>query len=164
MSANAPLSKYRENDIILREGELKDEMYKIISGKVIVYLNYGKDDEYLIGILSEQRCFGESGLLCHMASSYTFVAMEEVLLMTITQSDFDDFLKSNYSNARNIIMNLAKENATMKCNLDMLMNELAESQSKSSRGNVNQLRAHMLKHAINDYQKSLLFNNHMNEP
>lgn len=157
MKKNTRLSQYHENEIILREGELKDEMYKIISGQVLIYLNYGKEDEYLIGVLSEQRCFGESGLLCHTSSLYTFVAMSDVLIMKIAQNEFDNFLKNNHLNSRNIIMNLAKENATMKCNIEMLLKELAECRNEANKGNIHQLRTSMLKHAINDYQKSLLF-------
>lgn len=157
MMNQARISKYEENELILREGELNVEMFKILSGKVVVYLNYGKEDEYLIGVLSEQRCFGESGLLCQTPSLYTFVAMEEVLIMKIAQAEFDDFLKSNHMNAKNIIMNLAKENATMKCNIEMLMNELSETRSEANKGNIHQLRTRMLKHAVNDYQKSMLY-------
>ena len=52
------LRKVKENDVIVKEGELHTEMYKIVSGKAVVYINYGEEDEYLLGVLSEQQWFG----------------------------------------------------------------------------------------------------------
>jgi len=50
----AKMQSYPEDSVILREGERKDEMYKIVSGKAAVYINYGKENEYLLGICTEQ--------------------------------------------------------------------------------------------------------------
>lgn len=38
----AALAYFEEEEVILQEGEISDEMYKILSGSVIVYLHYGK--------------------------------------------------------------------------------------------------------------------------
>ena len=57
------MQTFPEDSIIMREGEFYTEMYKIVSGKVAIYINYGQKNEYLMGILSEQQCFGELGLL-----------------------------------------------------------------------------------------------------
>ena len=51
------MRQVKDGEIVVREGEQNNEMYKIISGKAAVYINYGKEDEYLLGIISEQRCF-----------------------------------------------------------------------------------------------------------
>lgn len=37
------MQQFKEETVILREGKLNKEMYKIISGKVAVYINYGKE-------------------------------------------------------------------------------------------------------------------------
>ena len=44
------MQTFYTDDIIIREGENYDEMYKIIHGSVAVYLCYGKMEEHLIGI------------------------------------------------------------------------------------------------------------------
>ena len=71
-------------DIIMREGQTYDEMYKVVSGSVEVYIRYGEKDEHLIGIYSKSKCFGEMSVLSEQASIYTVVAFDEVLLMRMT--------------------------------------------------------------------------------
>ena len=62
--------KFSEGDIILREGELNEEMYKIINGHAEIYVDYGTKQESLLKILGPQECFGEFGLLIHKPSIY----------------------------------------------------------------------------------------------
>ena len=47
---NASMLKFHGDDIILKEGGTYEEMYKIISGSVAVYIRYGEKEEHLIGI------------------------------------------------------------------------------------------------------------------
>ncbi len=118
------MKKYTEDSIILREGELNEEMYKIVSGKVAVYLNYGKEDEYLIGILSEQKCFGEFGPLCGMRGLYTAVAVTEVLVLSYDMNNMDYFIKENHREIFEIMHNMANTMHIMKKNIDMLSDEI----------------------------------------
>lgn len=60
----AKMQSYPEDSVILREGERKDEMYKIVSGKAAVYINYGKENGYPLGI-PEMRL--RSSAICHGA-------------------------------------------------------------------------------------------------
>jgi len=60
MGANeSNMIHFAEDEVILRQGSTEKALYKIIHGKAIVYFNYGEKDEYMVGMLSEQRCFGE---------------------------------------------------------------------------------------------------------
>lgn len=45
--------------MILREGDLKLDMYKILDGHAEVYMGYGTENETFIGIIGPQSCFGE---------------------------------------------------------------------------------------------------------
>ena len=36
------MEKFPEDSVIIREGEVRNEMYKIVSGKAAVYINYGE--------------------------------------------------------------------------------------------------------------------------
>ncbi len=60
---NASMLKFHGDDIILKEGGTYEEMYKIISGSVAVYIRYGEKEEHLIGIYSKSKCFGETNVL-----------------------------------------------------------------------------------------------------
>lgn len=120
------MQRYQEDSIILQQGDDRREMFKVLSGKVAVYFHFGQPDEYLVGILAEQRCFGEFSLLCGKPSVYTVVAVEEVLVLRITKDSFDDFIKNNPQNAIGIMKNLANTIATLSMNLNMLTEELTE--------------------------------------
>lgn len=138
------MQKFKENEVIVSEGEQKKEMYKIISGKVAVYINFGQKNEYLLGILSEQQCFGELEILCKKPSIYTVVAVYDSLLMRIADEEFDDFIKNNSTNASDIIRNLAHEVMNLKFNMDMVMDEISSS-DKDGVCNVQELRRKMYK-------------------
>lgn len=117
--------RFHEDEVILRQGSMEREMYKILSGKAAVYINYGQADEYLVGILSAQRCFGELSLLCGKPSLQTVVAFEDVMVLRITEDSFAEFIKQNTQNAIGIMKDLANTIATLSVNLNLLTEDLA---------------------------------------
>ncbi|MCR5166923.1 MAG: cyclic nucleotide-binding domain-containing protein [Oscillospiraceae bacterium] len=54
------MKQFKEDDIIVKQGDISDEMYKIVYGKAAVFINHGEKNEHLIGILAEQKCFNAS--------------------------------------------------------------------------------------------------------
>lgn len=150
------MQNYTEDSIILQEGELRDEMYKIVSGKVAVYLNYGEENEYLLGILGEQQCFGELGILCKQPSLYTVVAVYDVLIMRIGIDEFDDFLQNNSKNTIDMLRMLAWSMMNLKCNLDLVLEELANS-SKTEVLTVDKLMEKMRAYTTSNLHKTGIF-------
>ena len=110
--------------VILREGSTNSEMYKIVSGRAICYLNYGTDDEYILGSLKEGKTFGEYSLLTGKPGIYTVTAYTDMLLMRITRGEFMKFLEVNAKNSVEIMQNMASMMNVMKVNIDMVNNEL----------------------------------------
>lgn len=110
--------------VIIREGEMNAEMYKIISGRAICNINYGNDDEYLLGSLNEGKTFGEYSLLTDNPGIYTVTAYSDMLLLRISRSDFESFIQMNAANSVNIMRNMAVMMNTMKANINMLNEEL----------------------------------------
>ena len=151
------MQKFPEDTVIIREGELTNEMYKIISGKAAIYINYGEKNEYLLGILSEQQCFGELGILCKAPSMYTVVAVYDVLAMRICEEEFETFLQNNNKNAMDMIKNLSWSVMNLKCNLDMVLNEL-ENGKDPEKMNVRQLKEKIYQYTLSDLQKREQFN------
>lgn len=127
MEANkSKMVRFTEDQVILQQGSTEKVLYKIIHGKAIVYLNYGQEDEYIVGILSEQRCFGEFTILCGKPSIYTVVAYSDVLLLRIPEEDFDDFIRNNSANAIGIMRNLANTLVTLSFNINLILEELEQ--------------------------------------
>ena len=150
MENTSKLKRYKEDDIIIQEGQITREMYKILSGKVAAYINYGEENECLLGIFDEQRTFGESGMLCERPCMYTIIALEETLIMRIALEEFDSFINTNTQNARNVIKNLAREVAVMRCNMDMMLDEM-EQKDEGEVMNVRSLREKMRQSAVYDW-------------
>lgn len=116
----------REDEIIMREGETYDEMYKVLSGKVAMYLHYGEENEYLIGIISDQRCIGDVSLFTGEPSPYTAVALSNVMLMRIKNSQFEEFIVNNTKNAVDIMKNMANIIMTLNKDIDLIIDELTD--------------------------------------
>lgn len=124
---DSKMIRFAEDEVILQQGSTEKVMYKILHGKAVVYLNYGQEDEYIVSILSEQRCFGEFAILCGKPSIYTVVAYSDVLLLRIAEEDFDSFIRNNSSNAIDIMRNLANTIVTMNFNINLILEELSEA-------------------------------------
>lgn len=150
--------RFCEDEIILAQGCTKREMYKIISGKAAVYFHYGMPEEYLVGVLSEQRCFGELSILCGKPSVYTVVALEEVLVMRVTESNFDDFIKNNTHNAIGIMKNLANMVDTLSLNLNMVNDDLTTiSNEKNNPQKMEDITRQIREYAAMDSINKTLF-------
>ena len=121
---NARMKLFKEDSIILAENSITEYMYKIIRGKAAIYLHYGETEEYLVGILSEGKCFGEVGLLSGKPELYTVVAFTDVLTLLISWDNFNDFLTENHRDVMDIMKNMASTLYVMKANIDLLADEI----------------------------------------
>ena len=137
-----------EDEIIIREGEVYHEMYKIVSGSVAVYLRYGEKDEHLIGIISKSKCFGEMHVLSEQPSIYTVIAYKEVLLMRITKDSLEEFIANNPQNAIDIMRNMVHTNLLMQKNISLLLDDIYEKQD------INKRRKEDIKKKIMQYSIS----------
>ncbi|MCI8772177.1 MAG: cyclic nucleotide-binding domain-containing protein [Lachnospiraceae bacterium] len=142
---NAAMVKFHADDIIIKEGEIYEEMYKIISGSVAVYLRYGEKEEHLIGIYSKSKCFGETHVLSSQPSIYTVVAYDEVLLMRITKDSLEEFVRNNPRNAIDIMRNMVHTNMLMQKNINLLLDDMNEKQD------INKRRTEDIKNKIKQY-------------
>lgn len=141
--------KYPQDALILREGDLNTDMYKILKGHVEVYVGYGTPVESLLGILGEQACFGELGLLLNKPAIYTVVAYSDVLLMRIGEEDFADFVRDNHRNIIDIMRNMAGSMMTMRLQIDLLLKEIENgNKSKELKAKIRDSKRIMRQYAI----------------
>ena len=92
--AKAGITEYKEDQIILKQGDPDKSLYKILSGQVAVYINYEKDDEYLVGIQAYPSCFGEMTILSGQPSFYTVVALTDTKILCVPEENFESFTTS----------------------------------------------------------------------
>ena len=125
------MCSYEPDEVILREGESSDVMYKVLSGSVVVYMRYGEEDEHVVGVYSKSQCFGEWNMLTGQPSVYTFVAFEKTMLMQINRNSLEDFIRNYPQNALDIMQNMAQSMVMMRTNVDLLLDELYGKAAKS---------------------------------
>lgn len=145
MEEASKMVTFQAEEVILQEGRSYDEMYKIVSGSVAVYMRYGEEDEHLLVIYSKPRCFGEINVLSDQPCIYTVVAYNEVLLMRITRDSLEEFVRSYPGNAIDIMQNMVKTFGFMQKNIDLLLDEIYEKRD------VNKKRTEELKNKIMRY-------------
>ena len=109
MSDNIFMKKFSEDEVVIREGETYEEMYKIVSGRAALYLQYGTENEYLIGVLSDGKCFGEVSVLTGKPSPYSVVAISDIMVMRIGADRFESFISQNPRNTAEIMKNKANK-------------------------------------------------------
>ena len=143
--------KFPEDSIILREGDINHDMYKIIRGHAEVYAGYGTKQESLIGIIGPQACFGEFGLLLKKPAIYTVKAYSDVYALRITEGDMGDFVKENHRNIIDIMRNMAGMMQTMRAQMDLLLNDL-DNGKKPDAVTVKQMRRSMRGYSVYDAQ------------
>lgn len=115
--------KYKMGTIILMEKGISRQMYMVTSGSVGLYMNYGKKDEYLIGLCNKGTVFGEMGILCHKESIYTAVAETDVTAVTFSEHELDEFVREYPEKTIGIMKSTARINSILSLNLKMMVED-----------------------------------------
>ncbi|MEJ2210365.1 MAG: cyclic nucleotide-binding domain-containing protein [Anaerolineae bacterium] len=91
VSRRLKAGRYRQGEVIVREGAPGDEMYFIESGRVRVVRRRGNEN-VLLDELEAGDLFGEMALLTGEPRSATITALTDINVWVISQSDFDDLV------------------------------------------------------------------------
>lgn len=124
------MNRVDDNTIILKEGDRNTCLYKVVYGSLTYYINYGKEDEFLIGVLGKGKCFGAVGFLSKQPSPYTYVTNSESLILEVQEKDFQDFVTKNPKNAIDIMTSMSKQVSLLQTHLSMLIGELNDDSQK----------------------------------
>ena len=108
------LMKIPAGTIILKEGEVNMDMYKIVSGSVEAYTGYGTERESILGIMGKGQYFGEIGFFSQKPSIYTILAYSDVAVMRITMNELDDYIRNNHHDIFEIMHKMAETMYNMK--------------------------------------------------
>ena len=131
--SEANLINFHEDEIIVRQGDTDKCLYKVMSGAVALYLNYGEDDEYLVGVQTFPNCFGEMTILAGRPSLYTVVALKDSVILRVPEDSFDSFIHNDPQNAIVIMKTMARNFSMVNMNMNLLVDELKET-SRSNGG------------------------------
>lgn len=127
------MQTFHADDMILKEGEVSDSMFKILSGSVAVFNRYGEKDEHLIGIYSKGRCFGELNVFSDLPCIYTAVAYNDVLVMRVTGDSLEEFIATNARNVIDIMQNMAHTVRMMQKNIEFLIDDFSQKEDEEQK-------------------------------
>jgi CRP/FNR family transcriptional regulator, cyclic AMP receptor protein len=97
------LRSYRKNQVIFLEEDTGSYMYIVIAGKVKVTKSTAGGKETLLAIHRAGDFFGEMALLDGKTSPATVSAIEDCKIVTVSKTDFNNFLMRNDKIVRQII-------------------------------------------------------------
>lgn len=113
-----------EGTVILKEGEINLDMYKILAGHAEMYTGYGTDGEVLIGMIGPGTCFGEFGILTGKPAIYTIITYSTVKLLRVTEGLMGQFIQENRDDILKIMKNMATNMMRMQHQINQLSEEL----------------------------------------
>lgn len=125
----------KENEIVIREGEKNHYLYKVVKGELARYINYGEDNEFLVNVITDGKCFGETGFFTEMPNQYTVVAIKETLVLEIAEENFQKFIVQNPKNVIDIMNSMANIISVLQYHNNDLLNELLDKNEKQKNSN-----------------------------
>ena len=122
--SQASVHYFQKNQVIFYENTPNTSLYKIISGVIAFYENYGTADEKLIGTSVAPNYFGMMSVLAGQPTVYTAVAMETSAVLYLPQTQLETFPKSDSANALACMQTLAGELCAADERYNALIGEL----------------------------------------
>lgn len=124
--SQASVQNLQEKQIIFYEGDINKSLFKILSGKIGFYKNYGMPGEVLFGISSAPNYFGTMNILTGEPAVYTAVALERSMVLSLPEAELETFPKSDPLNALAAMKTLAGSLNSADRKLRSVLDELRQ--------------------------------------
>lgn len=98
--------KVNKNDLIVRKGDIGNELFVLLSGSVEVRTNINNKN-YSLAVMGKGEIFGEMAYLSHTERSADVVALEDCEVLVITQTFLKKAMKAMPETASKILFNLS---------------------------------------------------------
>lgn len=99
----------KKGDVLFFQGDEEYILYKVLSGEIVLYINYGKKEERELARMKKDDCFGEMAILEHKPRTATAVAGEDCILMSYPEEHMGYFIAQNPVFALNIMKGLSSK-------------------------------------------------------
>lgn len=119
-------------DLIVRQGELANELFVVLQGRVEVLFDAdGEDREQVLSHLSVGDCFGEMALIDIQPRSASVRALEDSVFFCLANRAFRSLIDWNLKTYTLIILNLAREISRRLRRADAVLVEFACAAGRS---------------------------------
>jgi len=122
--SSAAMMNYDERQVVFCEGQVDLHLYKIMSGKIGLYLGYGTAEEQLVGITTAPNYIGAMSVLASQPSVYTAVTLTKAMLLKLPEADLGTFAKSDPNAVVSLMKATAHQIVEEQEKLKMLVSEL----------------------------------------
>ncbi len=109
--------KFREGDVVFRKGEMAQQMYIVLQGKVRLYQGTEPVGDWSEE-LSKGDFFGEGSLLEALPRASTAVALEDTEVISISRGTFLRMIRQNPEVSVKMMQRLAQRNRELSAKLD----------------------------------------------
>jgi CRP-like cAMP-binding protein len=87
--------QYGDGEVIIREGDIDDRLFVVLSGEVKAVKDYQGPRERTLGFVREGMFFGEMALLDNYERTATVVANSEVHCLEVRHLDFMELVRAH---------------------------------------------------------------------
>ena len=102
------LKEYKKGDIVFREGDRDNCMYRIIEGSVDVFITSGTEGEIVLTTLGRDRIFGEMAAIDAWPRSASIrVCEDNTKLLEIARDEITEFFRDDPYQVKSIMENLS---------------------------------------------------------
>lgn len=122
--SKASVQNYREKEVIFAEGKSDAYLYKIMSGQVAFFLDYGTPEEQLVGVSAPPNFFGTMNVFTGRPCGYTAVALTDTTLMRVPNAALDSFVRTNSATTIVGMKSVVDHLATVNEAVGLMMEEL----------------------------------------
>lgn len=95
LEQTSSIKKYPKNSILFLEGDDTGQLFIIQSGSVCVYTDDNEGRQLVLNYLGPEDYFGELSLIDNKSRSASVCAMEDCIVMCISQEKFRSFMRDN---------------------------------------------------------------------
>jgi len=124
------LSRFKPNDVILKEGSHGDSMHFVIEGILEVLKENDNNESIPIATISHGEFIGEIAMIVGFVRTATIRAKTEGSLLTLKRNDFEELIETHARIAAGILKSIVK---LVSMNLLKTSKNLVSSKEKDNR-------------------------------
>ena len=108
LTSRAVARSYKNQSLIMNEGDRSDSFYIIESGRVRIFVSDEEGKEFTLNTLEPGDYFGELSILDGSPRSASAITMEPTKLLIIQKHDFENFLRENPDASLKIVQGVTR--------------------------------------------------------
>lgn len=137
---------YVNGEVIIKEGDIGNSFFQLLTGNAGVYVNYGKEDQVKLTVLNEGQYFGEMAVIEAYPRSSTVVAEGDAKVAEIPGSELNTYFTENPDKIIALIEHLGNRLRALTEDYDEAKGVLKDLQSSGADKNNESFLAKLKKH------------------